>query len=272
MPNNDHDTIISNEGLCFEEQLEALTTTFLNDLRGLCIREGKAFEETLGELQQDIPKLALRTRTYMPNTWNTVLCLAAKEIPEELRLGGRQIKGQLVQWAKANIYGCEERREELEQLVEEEKAELRDRVRKNIDSVKKARKKALKSLEKSVDKICTNTRHLVCGAFIEEEAQDAAASMKQWKPRDELRKEYASMLLKNINEQVEYPNKQLKQLLRRPTKLLEHLEQLKIRIISLEGWGDPLSVEARLQSMESGELRSVMKALEDERLKLEKGE
>ncbi|KAF8458641.1 hypothetical protein BGX38DRAFT_459452 [Terfezia claveryi] len=109
----------------------------------------------------------------------------------------------------------------------------------------------------------------VRSGFIEEEAQDAAASMKQRKPRDELRKECASMLLKNINEQVEYPNKQLKQLPRRPTKLMEQLEQLKIRIISPEGW-DPLLVEARLQSMESGDLRSVMKALEDGILKLEK--
>ncbi|KAF8417500.1 hypothetical protein EV426DRAFT_705371 [Tirmania nivea] len=62
------------------------------------------------------------------------------------------MKGQLAQWAKTNIYGCEERRGELEQLVEEENAELRDGVRKDGDTVKKARKKALKSLDIALHK------------------------------------------------------------------------------------------------------------------------
>jgi len=50
------------------------------------------------------------------------------------------------------------------------------------------------------------------------------------------------------------------------------LEHLKIRIISPEGWGDTTAVEARLQSTESADVRSVMKAEEDGTLKFEKGE
>jgi len=60
------------------------------------------------------------------------------------------MKGQFMQWAKANIYENEQRREELERLVEQEKAELRSGVRTDTVGVKKAGNKALKSLEKSV--------------------------------------------------------------------------------------------------------------------------
>jgi len=81
MPNsgNEHG---GNEGLTFEERLEALTSTFLENLKGLWAREGKSFKETVEGVHESVPELALRTRTYVPNTWNTALYIAGEEMPK----------------------------------------------------------------------------------------------------------------------------------------------------------------------------------------------
>jgi len=149
MPNNSNEHG-GNEGLTFEEQLEALSRNFLENLKGLCAREGKSLKETVEGVHESVSELALRIRTYVPNSCNTALYIAEKEMPAELRVGGKQMKGQFMHWAKANIYKNEQHREELERLVEQEKAELRSGVRTDTFGVKKARNKALKCLEKSV--------------------------------------------------------------------------------------------------------------------------
>ena len=52
----------------FNEQLETLTTTYLENLSGLFVRKRKSFKETLQAVHEDIPALAIRTKTYVPNT------------------------------------------------------------------------------------------------------------------------------------------------------------------------------------------------------------
>ena len=111
--------------------MKVLTRKFLQNLKDLYAREGKSCKETVEGVHESIPALALRTRRYVPNTWNAALHIAAKEIPEELRVEGKQVKRQFVQWAKANIYENEDRREELERLVEEEKEDLKFGVETN---------------------------------------------------------------------------------------------------------------------------------------------
>jgi len=61
------------DDLNFEEQLDTLVTSFLENLRGLCVRKNRSFKKTLGEVYENIPALAIRMRTYMPNTWNGAL-------------------------------------------------------------------------------------------------------------------------------------------------------------------------------------------------------
>ena len=106
-------------------------------------RAGKDFRTTLNEITIDLPAIAMRIRTYKPNAWNMSLRVAGKEMPAELRKGGKE---KLAKYAKKYVYIPERRKE----LVEAEKQELEYKVRIVTDPIIKARKKVLKALPNSV--------------------------------------------------------------------------------------------------------------------------
>jgi len=133
----------------FLSKCNAIVKTFIYGIRGLYAEQGRNFSTAINEITIDLPPIAMRTRTYKPNTWNMSLGVVGKEMPAELRKGGIEFQGQLPKYAKEHVY-ISERRKELDNLVEEEKQALEYKVRIITDTIVKARKKALKVLSKSV--------------------------------------------------------------------------------------------------------------------------
>ena len=50
-----------------------------------------------------MPEIALRCRKYTPTTWIMALRLTGKEIPADLRVGGKELRGQYAQHAKEQL-------------------------------------------------------------------------------------------------------------------------------------------------------------------------
>ncbi|KAF8415402.1 hypothetical protein BGX38DRAFT_1316613 [Terfezia claveryi] len=279
------------EGDEFEIKSKEIVETFIQGIRGLCAEQGKDFRYTMNDIVKGLPTIAMRTRTYKPNAWNMSLRVAAKEMPAELKKGGKELRGQLARYAKEHVYTAE-RKEELDDMVEAEKQDLVYGVKIVTDPVVKARKKALKALSNSCnyaqelgihiilmaasseDKLHIATEGLaekfavlqdvkkvgipqfellIRGGMIEEEAREAVAQ-KAVKSRDQARKECTNALLKAINEQIKRPNKPMKSVPRQ------------------SGMGDQQQMEKVVQSQDAGNIRAILKALAEKQLQFSEGE
>jgi hypothetical protein len=134
----------------FSQKVQELKEKYVQQIRTLCGEYKRDFKETLEASIEDMPAVALRCRKYTPTEWVMALRLAGKEMPAELKVGGKELHGQYARYAKEHIYHNPARKEELEEMLATERRELEAGVDIRTDSVKVGTAKALKHLKNSV--------------------------------------------------------------------------------------------------------------------------
>ncbi|KAF8417172.1 hypothetical protein BGX38DRAFT_1280781 [Terfezia claveryi] len=296
------------EGDEFEIKSKEIVETFVQGIRGLCAEQGKDFRYTMNDIVKGLPTIAMRTRTYKPNAWNMSLRVAAKEMPAELKKGGKELRGQLARYAKEHVYTAERKRNSMTWLKRRSKILFMGLKLSQTSS--EGTEKGLEALSNSCnyaqelgihiilmaasseDKLHIATEGLaekfavlqdvkkvgipqfellIRGGMIEEEAREAVAQ-KAVKSRDQARKECTNALLKAINEQIKRSNKPMKSVPRQSGMFLKSLKNAGLRVSWLKEWGDQQQMEKVVQSQDAGNIRAILKALAEKQLQFSEGE